>query len=43
VVVDWIAVAGDGQERGSGTNVFTLGPESRIETVTGFWNSARVR
>jgi uncharacterized protein YndB with AHSA1/START domain len=43
VVVDWIAVAGDGQERGSGTNVFTLGPESRIETVTGFWNSARGR
>jgi uncharacterized protein YndB with AHSA1/START domain len=27
----------DGQQRGSGTNVFVFGPTGRIEWVTGFW------
>jgi uncharacterized protein YndB with AHSA1/START domain len=38
VLVDWIAVASDGQERGSGTNVFVFGAGGLIESVTGFWN-----
>jgi uncharacterized protein YndB with AHSA1/START domain len=38
VVADWIAVGPDGQPRGRGTNVFTLGPEGKIESVTGFWS-----
>jgi uncharacterized protein YndB with AHSA1/START domain len=37
VLADWSAVSPDGQPRGRGTNVFTLGPDGRIETVTGFW------
>ena len=37
ILADWIAVGPDGQPRGRGTNVFTLTPEGRIETVTGFW------
>jgi uncharacterized protein YndB with AHSA1/START domain len=35
---DWRVVLPDGQERGAGTNVFTFGPDGRIESVTGFWN-----
>ena len=38
LLADWAAVAGDGQERATGTNVFILGPEGRIDAVTGFWN-----
>ncbi len=38
VLCDWKVVTPDGQERGTGTNVFTLGPDGRIESVTGFWN-----
>jgi uncharacterized protein YndB with AHSA1/START domain len=37
VLADWAAVTGDGQERGSGTNVFVLGADGRITSVTGFW------
>jgi uncharacterized protein YndB with AHSA1/START domain len=37
LLVDWVALAADGSERGSGTNVFTLGPDGRIQSVTGFW------
>jgi uncharacterized protein YndB with AHSA1/START domain len=37
VLADWTASGPDGQPRGRGTNVFTLGPDSRIESVTGFW------
>jgi uncharacterized protein YndB with AHSA1/START domain len=37
VLADWTAVGPDGQERAKGTNVFTLGPDGRIEAVTGFW------
>jgi len=38
VLCDWKVVMPDGQERGTGTNVFTFGPDGRIESVTGFWN-----
>jgi uncharacterized protein YndB with AHSA1/START domain len=37
VLVDWNAVGPDGQPRGRGTNVFTLAPDGKIESVTGFW------
>jgi hypothetical protein len=40
-LVDWIATASDGQERGRGTNVFVLGPTGKIESVTGFWAAPR--
>jgi hypothetical protein len=38
VLADWIAVGPDGDARGRGTNVFTLSPDGRIESVTGFWS-----
>ena len=37
VLAGWTAVGPDGGPRGQGTNVFTLGPDGRIEAVTGFW------
>ena len=37
VLADWTAAGPDGAPRGQGTNVFTLGPDGRIESVTGFW------
>ena len=37
VLADWIAKNTDGQERGRGTNAFTLTPDGRIDGVTGFW------
>jgi uncharacterized protein YndB with AHSA1/START domain len=37
VLVDWIAKGPDGQQRASGTNVFQLGEDGRIGSVTGFW------
>jgi len=37
VVADWTATGPDDAPRGQGTNVFTLGPDGRIESVTGFW------
>jgi uncharacterized protein YndB with AHSA1/START domain len=37
VLVDWTATGLDGQPRGRGTNVFTLAPDGRVESVTGFW------
>jgi uncharacterized protein YndB with AHSA1/START domain len=37
VLADWNAVGADGQPRGRGTNVFTLSPDGRIASVTGFW------
>jgi len=37
VIADWTAAGTDGQPRGRGTNVFVLGPEGLIESVTGFW------
>ena len=38
VLADWKVVMPDGQQKGTGTNVFTIGPDGRIESVTGFWN-----
>jgi uncharacterized protein YndB with AHSA1/START domain len=38
VLADWTARGADGQERGNGTNVFTLGADGRIAAATGFWN-----
>jgi uncharacterized protein YndB with AHSA1/START domain len=37
-LVDWVASASDGAERGRGTNAFVFGPTGLIEWVTGFWN-----
>ena len=37
LLVDWTAHAADGAEKGSGTNVFTLRADGKIEAVTGFW------
>ena len=37
VLADWTATGPDGQVRAKGTNVFTLGAEGLIESVTGFW------
>ena len=34
----WMASGSDGQERASGTNVFTLRPDGMIEAVVGFWD-----
>jgi uncharacterized protein YndB with AHSA1/START domain len=39
-LADWAAVAPDGQERASGTNVFGFGPHGLLEWVKGFWNAA---
>jgi uncharacterized protein YndB with AHSA1/START domain len=38
VLADWRAVGQDGLERATGTNVFVLDPEGRVESVTGFAN-----
>jgi uncharacterized protein YndB with AHSA1/START domain len=35
VLADWIAIGNDGVERMSGTNVFALGPDGRVHSVTG--------
>lgn len=43
LLADWAAVGPDGQERGTGTNVFVLGADGRIEVVTGFWNSSAAK
>ena len=37
-IADWVAKGPDGQTRAQGTNVFVLAPDSRIESVTGFWS-----
>ena len=37
VIAEWTAVGPNEAPRGQGTNVFTLGPDGRIESVTGFW------
>jgi uncharacterized protein YndB with AHSA1/START domain len=38
LLVGWTAASGDGQERATGTNVFTLGGDGKIVSVTGFWD-----
>src|SRR5579872_4168855 len=40
VLANWVAAGPDGQQRGSGTNMFVLGADGRIESVTGFWNAS---
>jgi uncharacterized protein YndB with AHSA1/START domain len=37
LLADWIASSADGQERGRGTNVYTLNAHGRIASVTGLW------
>jgi uncharacterized protein YndB with AHSA1/START domain len=39
VLADWAAVGNDGQQRASGSSVFTLAGDGRIEGVTSFWKS----
>jgi uncharacterized protein YndB with AHSA1/START domain len=36
---DWVTLSGDGHPAGGGSNVFTLGPDGRIEAVIGFWSA----
>jgi uncharacterized protein YndB with AHSA1/START domain len=38
VVANWTAHGPDGAVRGTGTNVFSFGPDGRIEAVTGLWS-----
>lgn len=42
VLADWVMVNGDGKEISAGTNVFELGPERLIESVTGLWTPAQM-
>ena len=37
VLAEWTASGPDGQVRAQGTNVFVLGADGLIESVTGFW------
>jgi hypothetical protein len=37
VLAEWTAAGPDGQVRAQGTNVFALGADGLIESVTGFW------
>ena len=37
LLADWVAVSGEGEERGRGTNLFVLDTDGRITAVTGFW------
>jgi uncharacterized protein YndB with AHSA1/START domain len=39
VLVRWKGLGPDGQLRASGTNVFALSADARIESVTGFWTA----
>jgi uncharacterized protein YndB with AHSA1/START domain len=41
VLADWIAAGSDGKERMSGTSVFMLIPDGRINSVTGFTNPSQ--
>lgn len=39
VIADWDAIRPDGVTRGQGSNVFLMGADGRIQSVTGFWGS----
>lgn len=39
VLAEWIATGPDGQARGRGTNVFTIGADGRFTSVTGLWRA----
>jgi hypothetical protein len=41
IVADWVATSGDGKELMSGLNVFEMGPDARIQTVTGLLNKEK--
>jgi hypothetical protein len=43
LLVEWVAVGRDGQERSRGTNVFTLRGDGLIESVVGFWARSDAR
>jgi uncharacterized protein YndB with AHSA1/START domain len=36
-LADWVAAGPDGKPQGTGTNVFVLAPDGKIELVTGLW------
>ena len=36
-VADWAVIGADGKQLGTGSNVFVLGPDTRIGSVTGIW------
>jgi len=38
LLADWVVAGSDGQERATGTNVFVLQGDGKIESVTGFWS-----
>ncbi len=38
LLAKWTVAGADGQPRGTGTNVFLLDADGRIQSVTGFWN-----
>jgi len=38
-LADWVARAGDGAERGRGTNLYRFAPDGRVAAVTGFWTA----
>jgi hypothetical protein len=40
-LADWVAVGNDGQKRASGTSVFLLAGDGRIDAVTSLWNDSR--
>jgi uncharacterized protein YndB with AHSA1/START domain len=39
ILAQWKAADGSGTVRGSGTNVFVMTADGRVESVTGFWRS----
>ena len=41
LLVSWAATSGDGQERGAGTNVFTLDAVGKITSVVGLWEGGK--
>jgi hypothetical protein len=36
-VADWVAAGPNAKPQGTGTNVFVLAPDGKIELVTGLW------
>jgi uncharacterized protein YndB with AHSA1/START domain len=38
VLADWTAIGPDGATRGTGTNVFVFGSDTRLQSVVGLWN-----
>jgi len=43
VLVNWTSHGPDGQRRGTGSNVFTLDADGRIEAVMGFWTTPHLK